>query len=926
MNIKLLGQIEQKANYIVPVLYLILSVIFHGIGINLFSTVLAPGDGFVQGVPYAIFSSSTSLWNPYTRSGISYIIDPVSQSSYLPTLLIMKIFPAVIGYNLLLLLHYAAAGFFTYIYLKTLKINKAAAFIGGLCFMFFGFLSAHKGHNTMVSAAVWLPLILYFVERYFENRKLKYLFFSSLGFALSILAGYPAVSMYTGMIVLPYIIFRVLSINNYNTFSKKIGTIIASNSIIFIGALLLSAIIILPIIESLPFITRDKISYDFFSGYSFSLTDLPLLLFPYFYGNDSPGYTPYFGPWNLTEITGYMGILPLSFAFLSLILWRKENRQIIFWSVIAASGFILALGDSTPLYRLMYHIPIYNLFRIPARNWFEVNFAVAILAGFFVHYSATTKASKYFNRWTKILVLILIMSILVIFGIAKIVQTSSIIKDTNKLNLFIENTQLSSPAIYIPLLIISISIIFILLIDRYFYKKLFLIFMVIFIFMDLFSFGHFYDNIYGEVPFENREKNEIYNFLKADGTGKDFRVLPLEVYEKELYPNLNMIYGINVINGYGPIWLKNYKLLTSFEANGIPPNYQLLISNSKVMSILSTRYVLTADEKKMMFIESIMATTQNISPDNIINGFFQDGWNILQSSKKDKEVVVLQSYNGKDVSIVQKNFKLEKNENYMIFFEARSINLEEPLIVDFYNMGYDTTEQERQFDYQVISKDFKNFYAVFNSGINPPENAYLRFFTLSKIPVEIKNVVLTKVNSIYYWGSKQEGVYPLYKKVYENKDKVAIYENMNFLPRARFVQNVTSVKNFDETNRILQTDIGFDPSIMALVENYHGSITLNPGEVITTDHEKNDILKLSVETGGNSFLVLSDTWYPGWKAYIDGKETEIYKTNGMLRGIFIEGEGLHNVEFVFSPESYYIGFGISILTLVFIVGYVFYKK
>jgi len=49
-------------------------------------------------------------------------------------------------------------------------------------------------------------------------------------------------------------------------------------------------------------------------------------------------------------------------------------------------------------------------------------------------------------------------------------------------------------------------------------------------------------------------------------------------------------------------------------------------------------------------------------------------------------------------------------------------------------------------------------------------------------------------------------------------------------------------------------------------------------------------------------LVLADTYYPGWHAYIDGERVPIYKVNYCLKGAMVPA-GTHQVFFRFEPES-----------------------
>ena len=51
-------------------------------------------------------------------------------------------------------------------------------------------------------------------------------------------------------------------------------------------------------------------------------------------------------------------------------------------------------------------------------------------------------------------------------------------------------------------------------------------------------------------------------------------------------------------------------------------------------------------------------------------------------------------------------------------------------------------------------------------------------------------------------------------------------------------------------------------------------------------------------------LVLRDTWYPGWRATVDGAETPIYRVNGCFRGVSVPN-GRHTVSFTYRPRLVY---------------------
>jgi uncharacterized membrane protein YfhO len=60
---------------------------------------------------------------------------------------------------------------------------------------------------------------------------------------------------------------------------------------------------------------------------------------------------------------------------------------------------------------------------------------------------------------------------------------------------------------------------------------------------------------------------------------------------------------------------------------------------------------------------------------------------------------------------------------------------------------------------------------------------------------------------------------------------------------------------------------------------------------------------------------LSDHYYPGWKAFIDGKPATIYKTNGFLRGVTVP-PGTHELIFSYQPRMIYLLIVLSLLTLI----------
>ncbi len=86
------------------------------------------------------------------------------------------------------------------------------------------------------------------------------------------------------------------------------------------------------------------------------------------------------------------------------------------------------------------------------------------------------------------------------------------------------------------------------------------------------------------------------------------------------------------------------------------------------------------------------------------------------------------------------------------------------------------------------------------------------------------------------------------------------------------------------------------------------------GNVKFVEYSSNK-MKIEVESKENAILVLSEIYYPAWKAYVDGKETEIYRANYCFRAVPIEA-GKHTVEFRYESSSFKTGAWLTLLTLI----------
>ncbi len=137
------------------------------------------------------------------------------------------------------------------------------------------------------------------------------------------------------------------------------------------------------------------------------------------------------------------------------------------------------------------------------------------------------------------------------------------------------------------------------------------------------------------------------------------------------------------------------------------------------------------------------------------------------------------------------------------------------------------------------------------------------------------------------------------------------------MPRAYFVSHAVY---FDKTQDLLdKIFLGeFDPTKEVLLEgNAQAKSSGGSGKVLIKSYQDEKVV-IDVNASDRGYLVLSDSWYPGWNAFIDGKKTEILRANYAYRAIYVD-KGVHQVSFVYIPQSFEVGKILSLTGLVIFV-------
>jgi hypothetical protein len=145
---------------------------------------------------------------------------------------------------------------------------------------------------------------------------------------------------------------------------------------------------------------------------------------------------------------------------------------------------------------------------------------------------------------------------------------------------------------------------------------------------------------------------------------------------------------------------------------------------------------------------------------------------------------------------------------------------------------------------------------------------------------------------------------------------VKIYENLDSLsvPRA-FLVSQARVTADDATALAAMNDTTFDPASVVVLNGTQVQAGQNdtPRATYRADILSYEPEQVVIETEGDreGWLVLTDAWYPGWRATVDGAPADIARADVLFRAVPVPA-GRHRVEFVYDPVLFQAGLVISL--------------
>ncbi|HBR17856.1 MAG: hypothetical protein A3G39_08375 [Deltaproteobacteria bacterium RIFCSPLOWO2_12_FULL_43_16] len=814
----------------------------------------------------AIKNGEFPLWNPYYYSGIP-LLATLQPAVFYPLNILLLILPFDLAFNWLIILHFFLAGIFTFLLLRELGASIVGALIGALIFMLGGYLiSVHNLLSTLLSV-IWVPFIIFLYLRVIKRDSLTYAVFTGIALAIMFTGG--GIEVVYG--TLGFLLFLALLPETFLSLSYE-------NT---------------PHPYPLPQGEREYREVPSplkGEGYSGGGEREPKVISPPLTGGDE-GEGDRFSESEGSSKNCASVKKRITFLFLSVIIF-----------------LLLSAVQLLPFLELShYSVRADGLSYIEATTW---SMDLKDLVQFFIPdpYGYGTSEAKYWSNqsWLKTIYLGTIPFILSFF-------------------FFLEKGRRTLP--FILFLIFSLTLAFgknsAIYEYLYYYlpsfnkirypvKFLFLVFILLSI-----SAGLGWDSLKQNLEQGRKSVKWIIIGLLFFATLAAIAFGWLSYFDKEVkesliakgmkLPEYNDV-SINLFNTKRLLVIFMMSVLSlyggfrSVKARKALPYLIVFILTIDLFFAHSGYYYAAKAEEYHQSSESIdFILKDKDGPFRIFVTPKTKKGDVLVSSTKNKtqNKSVPPPYSGKEI--------------------IQGYNLERQIF------DIDGMEVVRLSDYEKVS-------AFLTTASGPAATNLLALLNVKyvlSIP-EIKSKEFKLVKVIQAGSDKN-------RKKYGMDKLLKIYQNFNYLPMAFLVERYKVLAKEEEYKKIMQSKKFRPGEEVLLYEEPWGDdsseLRVRSSELVKTKTIKeqkkredevsivdyrNNSVRLSVNTDRPKILVLSETYYTGWKVFVDGQEKKILKANFVFRAVPLSA-GKHKVEFIYDPWTFKIGLYITLATIISLI-------
>ncbi len=883
---------------------------------------LAESDLYEYYLP--LFLAPPATWSSFEFSGLPAFADPGDFTAYPLHFLFAHVFGSWTG--LIISAHVLAASF-TYAYVYHHTRSRTAAAISGLAYGFSEAMIERTPHLGTLHAFAWLPLIALSIDKLRGAHPRRWIAIGAFALANNFLAGHPQAFVYTTYCAAAYAVGGGVAERAGRGYAARVAGL-------FVLAALLSAIKMFPLVEASLYVARQEVGYGQFVSHSNTPREMLSMLFPTVLhdGREAPTY---------------VGLATLLLAGIGAVRARREWRP-AFWIAAAVLALLLGMGPATPVATIAYAVvPLYMKFRIVARHLFIAAFGAAVLAG----YGIAAVQQGWLSRARAGRALAVYAA--VVAAGALLLATLPGVQFENRAPLP-WTLPIWHSGVWIQLGIALLTMIVVAGFASGRRRAVWAPALLLVLAIDLLYAQPNQVTLTGlnltTIPAEAVEPSVHtlrlastlapgqQRLLSIGGTGSD-AVAP---------GAFARLWRIPIAGGYGPMEMLRYSDLALMGTNGAVSR-AVLADSDAALDLLAVKYVLvkpddapapqTFDRNGMTWSrepldlsigrdDCSVPYSRSLSlplPDNVavssvsLVAHLRCAENALQGQEVDRIEAVAQdgTVHGSwslhaGVEIAEQGLadpalrararhqappRFDPDPAALWTFETR-LDLVEPI-----KGGHIEIEDPSMQGWTVLDK-----LTLVDTGGHPhPQTAVDLFLHDARRWREVEQFSTSRETDR---GADVDA---------GGEERYTVYENLRALPRAWVASAIKALPEHDLLAAVrhsrLPDGTRFDPRTTALVDE--GRLpqvsTFPQGDTSAPVRRIDDSsVTVDVSTAGGGMLVLSDVWYPGWRARVDDTPATVLRADGALRGVIVP-PGRHTVVFELVSPTRLAGAGTSLL-------------
>ncbi len=143
-------------------------------------------------------------------------------------------------------------------------------------------------------------------------------------------------------------------------------------------------------------------------------------------------------------------------------------------------------------------------------------------------------------------------------------------------------------------------------------------------------------------------------------------------------------------------------------------------------------------------------------------------------------------------------------------------------------------------------------------------------------------------------------------------------ELKDYYPRVAWVGEAVNARTNGEAIRLARA-ADFDLTKKVIVEgDVNPSVSRGTGSIRITQYGT-ESLNVIVDSTSEGWFYINDVWYPGWKAWVNGEEAQVYRANGTFRAVRVPS-GQSTVFMQYESTYLNLGIWITVITWAMIIG------